>query len=288
MVTQLNQLINDINKENIMSKNLQNKVVLITGSGRGIGKALALKFAKEGAKVVINDLDPASAEEVITEIKAIGGDVIAHIGSVTAEEFIAAAIKAFGTPDILVNNAGYTWDSMLRKATDEQFDAMYDIHLKAPFKLNRAFVKAVNPVAKSEAEAGKEVFRKIINVSSIAGEYGNVGQVSYSSMKAALGGMTKTLSKELVRLKINVNSVAFGFIETRLTQATDEKKTISVEGKEVSIGISKKVYENFTRSIPVGRGGTPEEAANGIYLFCTPESKYISGQTVVVGGGLRM
>ena len=199
---------NNINKEKMMSKNLQNKVALITGSGRGIGRALALKFAKEGAKVVINDLDLAVAEEVITDIKAIGGEVIAHIGSVTAEnfaeEFIAVAIEAFGTPDILVNNAGYTWDSMLTKATDEQFDAMYDIHLKAPFKLNRAFVKAVSPVAKSEAEARKEVFRKIINVSSIAGEYGNVGQVNYSSMKAALGGMTKTLSKELGRLKLTL------------------------------------------------------------------------------------
>lgn len=283
---------NNINKEKMMSKNLQNKVALITGSGRGIGRALALKFAKEGAKVVINDLDLAVAEEVITDIKAIGGEVIAHIGSVTAEnfaeEFIAVAIEAFGTPDILVNNAGYTWDSMLTKATDEQFDAMYDIHLKAPFKLNRAFVKAVSPVAKSEAEARKEVFRKIINVSSIAGEYGNVGQVNYSSMKAALGGMTKTLSKELGRLKINVNSVAFGFIETRLTQATDEKKTITVEGKEIGIGIPKKVHETLAHAIPVGRSGTPEEAANGIYLFCTPESNYISGQTVVVGGGLRI
>ncbi len=275
-----------------MGTNLQGKVALITGSGRGIGKAVALKFANEGAKVVINDLDQAPADETVTEIKALGGEAIAVVGSVTAEgfaeQFISAAVKAFGTPDILVNNAGYTWDSMIHKASDEQFDAMYDIHLKAPFQLNRAFVTAVSPVAKVEAEAGKEVFRKIVNISSVAGEYGNIGQVNYSSMKSALGGMTKTLSKELGRLKINVNTVAFGFIETRLTQATDEKKTIVVDGKEVGVGIPKKVHENFARAVPVGRGGTAQEAANGIYLFCTPESNYISGQTVIVGGGLRM
>lgn len=275
-----------------MSKNLQNKVALITGSGRGIGKALALKLACEGAKVVINDLDEAPAQETVSEIKAAGGEAIAFVGSVTAEGFaenyIAAAVAAFGTPDILVNNAGYTWDSMLHKAEDKQFDAMYDIHLKAPFQLNRAFTNAVTSAAKNEAEAGIEVFRKIINISSIAGEYGNIGQVNYSSMKSALNGMTKTLSKELGRLKINVNCVAFGVVETRLTQATDVKKTIVVDGNEVGVGIPEKVSAGFARMIPLGRSGTAEEAANGIYLFCTPESNYISGQTVVIGGGLRM
>ena len=275
-----------------MSKNLQNKVALITGSGRGIGKALAFKLASEGAKIVINDLDEAPAQETVAEIKAAGGEAIAFVGSVTAEgfaeNFIAAAVEAFGTPDILVNNAGYTWDSLLHKAEDKQFDAMYDIHLKAPFQLNRAFTKAVTSAAKNEAEAGIEVFRKIINISSIAGEYGNIGQVNYSSMKSALNGMTKTLSKELGRLKINVNCVAFGVVETRLTQATDVKKTIVVDGNEVGVGIPEKVSEGFARMIPLGRSGTAEEAANGIYLFCTPESNYISGQTVVVGGGLRM
>ena len=276
----------------MMSKNLQNKVALITGSGRGIGKALAFKLASEGAKIVINDLDEAPAQETVAEIKAAGGEAIAFVGSVTAEGFaenyIAAAVEAFGTPDILVNNAGYTWDSLLHKAEDKQFDAMYDIHLKAPFQLNRAFTKAVTSAAKNEAEAGIEVFRKIINISSIAGEYGNIGQVNYSSMKSALNGMTKTLSKELGRLKINVNCVAFGVVETRLTQATDVKKTIVVDGNEVGVGIPEKVSEGFARMIPLGRSGTAEEAANGIYLFCTPESNYISGQTVVVGGGLRM
>ena len=184
-----------------MSKSLLDKVALITGSGRGIGKALALKFAKEGARVVINDLEQEVADDAIAQIKKLGGEAVAYVGSVTedgfAEKFIAMAIETYGTPDILVNNAGYTWDSMLNKAEDKQFDAMYDIHLKAPFRLNRAFSRVISPVAQEEAETGIENFRKIINISSIAGEYGNIGQVNYSSMKAALGGMTKTLSKEL-------------------------------------------------------------------------------------------
>lgn len=275
-----------------MSKNLLNKVALITGSGRGIGKALALKFASQGAKLVINDLDEAPAQEVVAEIKALGGEAIAVVGSVTeqgfADKFIASAVEAFGMPDILVNNAGYTWDSMIHKASDQQFDAMYEIHVKAPFQLNRAFTQAVVPVAKEEAAQGIERFRKIVNISSVAGEYGNIGQVNYSSMKSALGGMTKTLSKELGRYKINVNCVAFGFIETRLTEATDEKKSIVVDGNEVGIGIPTKVSANFAGMIPMGRSGTAAEAADGIYLFCTPESNYISGQTVIVGGGLRM
>lgn len=275
-----------------MSGNLAGKIALITGSGRGIGKALALKFAREGASVVVNDLDNEPAQETVKEIQSLGGKAIAVVGSVTqegfAEKFIATAVETFGIPDILINNAGYTWDSMIHKASDKQFDAMYEIHLKAPFQLNRAFVNAVIPQAKAEAEAGQEVFRKIVNISSVAGEYGNIGQVNYSSMKSGLSGMTKTLSKELGRHKINVNSVAFGVIETRLTEATDEKKTIVVDGNEVGVGIPQKVSDGFARMIPLGRSGTPEEAASGVYLFCTPESNYISGQTTVVGGGLRM
>jgi len=275
-----------------MNRKLEGKVALITGSGRGIGKALALKLSSEGAKIVINDLDEAPANETVAEIKSNGGEAIAYVGSVTqdgfADKFVAEAVKAFGTPDILINNAGYTWDSMIHKASDKQFDAMYEIHLKAPFQLNRAFVQAVIPVAKAEAEAGKEVFRKIVNISSIAGEYGNIGQVNYSSMKSALSGMTKTLSKELGRHKINVNGVAFGVIETRLTQATDVKKTIVVDGNEVGVGIPEKVSAGFARMIPLGRSGTAAEAADGVYLFCTPESNYISGQMTVVGGGIRM
>jgi len=275
-----------------MSQKLSNKIALITGSGRGIGRALAIKLANEGAKIVVNDLDEAPAEEVVKLLRSQGCEAISYVGSVTepdfAELYIETATQAFGTPDILINNAGYTWDSMIHKSTDEQFDAMYEIHLKAPYRLNRAFTRVVAPAAKLETEQGQSNYRKIINISSISGEYGNIGQVNYSSMKSALGGMTKTLSKELGRHKINVNCVAFGFIETRLTEATDEKKTINIEGNEIAIGIPKDIHAGFEAMIPLGHAGSVEDAANGVYCFCIPESDYISGQTIIVGGGVRM
>ncbi|MCI2285591.1 SDR family NAD(P)-dependent oxidoreductase [Colwellia sp. MSW7] len=275
-----------------MCNKLQGQVALITGSGRGIGKALALKLASKGVRVVINDLDQEPTEDTVAQIKATGGEAIAVVGSITSEgfadNFIAGAVKAYGTPDMLINNAGYTWDSMIHKADDEQFDAMYEIHLKAPFQLNRAFVRAIRDIAKKEAAAGIENFRKIVNISSIAGVCGNTGQVNYSSMKAGLSGMTKTLAKELGRLKVNVNCVAFGVIDTRLTEATDEKKSITVDGREIGVGVPEKVHAAFSAAIPLGRSGSAEEAADGVYLFCTPESNYISGQVLLVAGGLSL
>lgn len=274
-----------------MSK-LDGKTAFITGSGRGIGRAVALKLAQEGAKVVVNDLDAEPANEVVQAIKAAGGDAIAHAGSVTAdgfaEAFIKAGVDAFGSVDIIVNNAGYTWDAMIGKMSDEQFDAILDVHVKAPFQILRAASNFMIPAAKQEAEEGREVFRKVVNISSVAGIGGNAGQVNYSSAKAGVLGMTKTLAKEWGRYKINVNCVAFGMISTRLTEGTDEKKTINVEGNEIAVGVPKKVLAGFEAAIPLRRAGTPEEAADGVYLFCAPESNYISGQIVTVGGGLTL
>ncbi len=273
-----------------MSK-LAGKVALVTGSGRGIGRAVALKLASEGAMVVVNDLDAEPANEVVAAIKSSGGEAVACVGSVTdaafADRFVKTALDSFGGIDVIVNNAGYTMDSMIGKMTDEAFDAMYQVHLKAPFQILRAASGFISSAAKQEAEEGKEVFRKIVNISSVAGTGGNVGQANYSSMKAGVLGLTKTLSKEWGRFKVNVNCVAFGFIETRLTQATDEKMSVKVDGgKEANVGIPPKVIEGFKRMIPLGRAGTPEEAADAVYLMCCPESNYISGQTIVCGGGL--
>ncbi len=273
-----------------MSK-LAGKVALVTGSGRGIGRAVALKLASEGAMVVVNDLDAEPANEVVAAIKSNGGEAVACVGSVTdaafADRFVKTALDSFGGIDVIVNNAGYTMDSMIGKMTDEAFDAMYQVHLKAPFQILRAASGFISSAAKQEAEEGKEVFRKIVNISSVAGTGGNVGQANYSSMKAGVLGLTKTLSKEWGRFKVNVNCVAFGFIETRLTQATDEKMSVKVDGgKEANVGIPPKVIEGFKRMIPLGRAGTPEEAADAVYLMCCPESNYISGQTIVCGGGL--
>lgn len=272
---------------------LKGKVALITGSGRGIGRALALKLASEGAAVVVNDLDEAPALEVVAEIEKAGGKAVACVGSVTTDDFagrfVKTAIDSFGGIDIIVNNAGYTVDSMINKMSDDAFDAMYKVHLKAPFQILRAASGFIIDAAKKEAEEGREVFRKVVNISSIAGIGGNVGQANYSSMKSGVLGLTKSLAKEWGRYKVNVNCVAFGFIETRLTQTADEKVVIKVDdGREVGVGMPSKVIEGFVRMIPLGRAGTAAEAADGVYLFCSPESNYISGQTVIVGGGLTI
>jgi len=271
---------------------LQGKTAYITGSGRGIGRAVALKLASEGANIVINDLDQEPAEEVVSLIKSNGGDAVAVVGSVTEEgfaaRFINTGVETFGGIDIIVNNAGYTWDAMIGKMSDEQFDTMMNVHVKAPFQILRAASEFIRIESKKEAEAGKEIFRKVVNISSVAGTGGNAGQANYSSAKSGIIGLTKALSKEWGRNKVNVNCVAFGLIATRLTEATDDKKTISVEGNEVAVGIPTKVISGFKAMIPIGRPGTVEEAANGVYLFCIPESNYISGQVLIVGGGLSI
>lgn len=272
-----------------MSK-LENKVAYITGAGRGIGRAVALKLANEGAKIVLNDLDQEPADEVVETIKAAGGEAIAIVGSVNEpdfpEQFINAGIENFGGVDIIVNNAGYTWDSMIGKMTDQQFDAMMDVHLKAPFRILRAASGFIREQSKLESEQGLEVFRKVVNISSVAGTGGNVGQANYATAKSGVLGFTKAMAKEWGRNKVNVNCVAFGLINTRLTEATDEKKTIQMDGNEVTVGIPTKIKSGFDAFIPLGRPGTTEEAAGSVYLFCTPESNYITGQTVIVGGGL--
>lgn len=270
---------------------LDGKVALVSGSGRGIGRAIALKLAGEGAKVIVNDLDDEPGNAVAAEIKGAGGAAIAVNGNVTeagfADRFVGTAMDGFGGVDIIVNNAGYTWDATIQKMTDEQFQAMLDVHLVAPFRILRAAAEPIRVLAKKEAQEGREVFRKVVNISSIAGLYGNAGQVSYSSAKAALIGMTRTLCKEWGRYKVNVNCVAFGLIQTRLTQAIEgQQATIDVEGQQIKVGIQPQLLDTMDAMIPLGRGGTPEEAAGAVYLFCTPESNYISGQVVVCGGGI--
>ena len=272
--------------------NLAGKTAYVTGSGRGIGRALALKLAAHGASVVVNDLDAEPAESVAAEIRGSGGKAIAVPGSVTedgfAENFIKSGIDAFGGVDIIVNNAGYTWDALIGKMSDRQFDAMMDVHVKAPFRILRAASGYIREASSAEAAEGREVFRKVVNISSVAGTGGNPGQANYSSAKSAVLGLTKTLAKEWGRMKVNVNCVAFGYIETRLTEASDDKKQISVEGANISVGMPTKVAHGMSSMIPLGRPGTPEEAANGVYLFCSPDADYISGQTIIVGGGLSI
>ncbi|CAD5109371.1 SDR family NAD(P)-dependent oxidoreductase [Zestomonas carbonaria] len=272
---------------------LDNKVALITGSGRGIGREVALKLASEGASVVINDLDATPAEETVADIIARGGKAVACIGSVTApdfaERFVKTAIDHFGGVDIIVNNAGYTWDNVVQKMTDEQWYAMLDVHMTAPFRIFRAAAGFIRESSKREAEAGVENFRKIVNISSVAGLGGNPGQVGYSSAKAGIVGMTKTLAKEWGRYKVNVNCVAFGFITTRLTEATaDADASVDIEGRKIKVGISPDLAKMMERSIPLGRAGRPEEAAGAVAMFCYPESDYVSGEVLICGGGISL
>ena len=271
---------------------LDGKVALVTGAGRGIGRAIALKLASEGARLVINDLDAAPAEEVAEAIRQAGGEVALCTGSVTDADFgtrfVQVALDAFAGVDIIVNNAGYSWDNVIQKMTDDQFQAMLDVHVTAPFRILRAASEPIRRLARAEAAEGREVFRKVVNISSVSGLGGNAGQVNYSAAKSAVVGMTKTLSKEWGRYKVNVNCVAFGFIGTRMTQPLGaERATTKVAGRDVVMGVQPALIETLERDlIPLGRVGTPEEAANGVYLFCIPESNYISGQVVTVGGGI--
>ena len=272
---------------------LERKVALVTGAGRGIGQAIALKLAREGASVVVNDLDPTPAADTVDAIRRDGGNAIAVAGSVTdadfGDRFVKSALDTYAGLDIIINNAGYTWDNVIQKMTDEQFQAILDVHVTGPFRILRAAAEPIRRFAREEAAAGREVFRKVVNISSVSGLGGNPGQVNYAAAKAAVVGMTKTLSKEWGRYKVNVNCVAFGFIRTRMTQplAAGERATVDVAGRSVSMGVQPAMIEALeTQMIPLGRMGTPEEAANGVYLFCIPESDYISGQVVTVGGGI--
>ena len=273
-----------------MTKKLEGKVALITGSGRGIGRSIALKLASEGAHVVVNDLDEAPAQEVVAAIRAAGGQAVACMGSVTApdfaERFIGTAVSAFKGLDIIVNNAGYTWDNVVQKMTDEQWYAMLDVHLTAPFRILRAAQPVIRALSKQEKEAGKSVVRKVVNISSVAGLFGNAGQTNYSTAKAGIVGMTQTLAKEWGRMNVTVNCVAYGFIKTRLTVSADSDATENIDGREIKVGVNPDLMAAMERSIPLGRGGTPDEAAGAVYLLCIPESDYVSGQTLMCTGGL--
>ncbi len=271
-------------------KILHDKVALISGSGRGIGRAIALKLAEAGANVLINDLDEDFAQKTAQEIEALGARAALYVGDVTApdfgEKFVAAAIDAFGTIDIIVNNAGYAWDSVIQKMGDEQWMAMLDVHLTAPFRILRAAQPVLAALAKGEmAEGGRAVRRTVINISSVAGLGGNAGQAGYAAGKAGIVGLTKTLMKEWGRYNITVNAVAFGAIATRMTTGEPGRGTISMKGREIRAGVSLEIMEAMENGIPLGRAGTPEEAAGAVYLLCLPEADYISGQVIVAGGG---
>src|SRR5919199_2662161 len=265
---------------------LDDKVAIVTGSARGIGRATAELLAEHGAKVLINDLDADLAQQTASEIEA---ETVVYGGDLTQpgapDALVQTAIDAWGKLDIIVNNAGYTIDAPIHKMSDDAFQRMLDIHTIVPFRVIRAAAPHLREPAKQEKEEGKEVFRKIVNVSSISGTMGNAGQANYSAGKNGVVGLTKTLAKEWGQFKINVNAVAFGWIETRLTASKDSSNTMEIDGQTVQLGIPEQMRSVASMLIPLGRGGTPEEAAGGVFFLCSPWSNFVHGQVLNVTGG---
>jgi len=265
---------------------LDGKAAIVTGSARGIGRATAELLAEQGASVLINDLDGDVAKDASDEI---GGETAMFAGDLTKEgvpeKLVETAVEAFGKIDIVVNNAGYTWDGPIHKMSDEQFQAMLDIHNVAPFRVLRAAAPHLREPAKKEREEGTEVFRKVVNVSSVSGTMGNAGQANYASGKSGVVGLTKTLAKEWGQFKINVNAVAFGFVDTRLTAAKDSANTFDKDGQEIALGIPEQLRQMASMLIPLGRPATPQEAAGGVFFLCSPWSNYVHGQVLNVTGG---
>jgi 3-oxoacyl-[acyl-carrier protein] reductase len=270
---------------------LEGKTALVTGAGRGIGRAIAKRLVDAGACVMVNDLDEAMLLE--SEAELAQPDRVKHItGDLTdpaiPELIVQATLAEFDSLDIIVNNAGYSWDNVIQKTTDEQFQAMLEIHLVTPFRILRAASGYIREAAKKEIAASQRVMRKVVNITSIAGTDGNPGQVGYSAGKAGIIGLTKTLAKEWGRYNVNVNAVGFGLIGTRLVQPlTDDIAKMDMHGHEIRLGVQPSLLDSVKNACPLGRIGTPEEAAGAVLFFCSPLSDYVTGETLICGGGLH-
>jgi 3-oxoacyl-[acyl-carrier protein] reductase len=266
---------------------LDDKVAIVTGSARGIGRATAELLSEHGAKVLINDLDGDVAQQTASEI---AGETTVYAGDLTKgdapDQLVQAAIDAWGKIDIIVNNAGYTLDAPIHRLSDDWWQRMLDIHVTVPFRVVRAAAPHLREPAKLEREEGREVFRKIVNVSSTSGTMGNAGQANYSAAKSAVVGLTKTLAKEWGQFKVNSNAVAFGFVDTRLTQSKDDANRMVIDGEEVQLGIPDQLRGMSQMLIPLGRPASPREAAGGVFFLCSPWSNYVHGQVLNVTGGL--
>ncbi len=269
---------------------LEGKAALVTGAGRGIGRAIAGKLAACGAAVLVNDIDEAVLREAAAEIRDSGGRAEGFAADLTdpttPQKLVDAALAAFGSLDIIVNNAGYTWDNVIQKTTDEQFQAMLDIHLVTPFRILRAASAWIREAARRESAEGRRVMRKVVNITSISGTRGNPGQAGYSSGKAGVIGLTKAMSREWGRYHVNVNAVGFGMIDTRLVQPLDRADAvIEMKGRQIRVGVQPAAIEAVPTVVPLGRIGTVEEAAGAVLFFCSPLSDYVSGQVLIASGG---
>lgn len=270
---------------------LEGKTALVTGAGRGIGRAIARRLVAAGAHVMINDLDEAMLLESEAElarpgrVKHVTGDLT---DPMVPERIVHTTVAEFDSIDIIVNNAGYSWDNVIQKTTDEQFQAMLEIHLVTPFRILRAASTYIRETAKKEIANGQRVMRKVVNITSIAGTDGNPGQVGYSSGKAGIIGLTKTMAKEWGRYNVNVNAVGFGLIGTRLVQPlTGANANMEMHGHQIRLGVQPSLLDSVKTACPLGRLGTPEEAAGAVLFFCSPLSDYVTGEVLICGGGLH-
>jgi len=240
---------------------------------------------------MINDLDEKMLLESEEELAHPGR--VSHVtGDLTDPEIpeliVHATLAEFDSIDIIVNNAGYSWDNVIQKTTDEQFQAMLDIHLVTPFRILRAASAFIRETAKREIAASQRVMRKVVNITSIAGTDGNPGQSGYSAGKAGIIGLTKTLAKEWGRYNVNVNAVGFGLIGTRLVQPlTDAGANMEMHGHQIRLGVQPSLLDSVKSACPLGRLGTPEEAAGTVLFFCSPLSDYVTGEVLICGGGLH-
>lgn len=243
----------------------KDKVAVITGASRGIGRSIALALAEAGAKIVAVDLDPVATDAIVAELMEKGTEAIAVIGNVTVtedtEKMIDAAVAAFGRVDILVNNAGITRDGLLMRMKDEDWDAVMTVNLKGAFLCSRAASKVMT----------KQRYGRIINIASVVGQMGNAGQANYCASKAGLIGLTKSNARELAKRNVTVNAVAPGFIATAMTDALPEK-----------------VREELTMQIPLARLGSADDIANAVVFLALEKSSYITGQVIAVNGGMYM
>jgi 3-oxoacyl-[acyl-carrier protein] reductase len=269
---------------------LRGKTAIVTGAGRGIGRAIVQSLASVGANVLASDLDYEALEETQSLVRH--SNLIASIsGDLTDPGFpqriVNVALESFHSIDIIVNCAGFSWDSVIQKTSDEQFLAMLNIHVVAPFRLLRAASNYLRETAKKEISEGQRVMRKVVNITSISGTDGNAGQAGYGAGKAGVIGLTKTLAKEWGRYNINVNAVGFGLIQTRMTQPLKPEGKINVGGKDIPIGVQPAMLESAVAECPLGRIGTPEEAAGAVLFFCSPLSDYVTGEVLICSGGFH-
>ena len=269
---------------------LARKTAIVTGGGRGIGRAVVERLAAAGANVLAADMDGVALHETQSSVRGSGnialvcGDLMdpAH-----PQQIVDAALNEFRSIDIIVNCAGFSWDGVIQKTTDEQFLAMLNIHVMAPFRLLRAASDYLRETAKRETASGQRVMRKVVNITSISGTDGNAGQVGYSAGKAGIIGLTKTLAKEWGRYNINVNAVGFGLIQTRMTQPLKPEGKINMRGRDIPIGVQPAMLDSIAAACPLGRIGTPEEAAGAVLFFCSPLSDYVTGEVLICSGGLH-